>query len=925
MSNYANLKSAIQSVIKTNGNNEITGQLLQNELLAMITTLGYGYQFMGVASPDTVPGTPDAKVFYIAYTPGTYTNFGGISVTGLCVLKYVSSWTKEDIPVSGGGGGTEFTVEPTDLTLVSGTPNKLKFADRIASISNKGYKILRADKTFAEQVTSDNTIYEIRDNFDLGGLTEGIANPISETATIDGTGYYLYGSISGRKGETLILPISRSNLVYKVIDSSKTSILNTSNTYTFEADGTVYIGFEYVSYWNPASIKYLLAANGIQLPNNCVLMFNGGSISNGCFVDSQFFVTGIRNNVFKNIYFANSAIDAREILVDWFDFVTDGTTDNYWKFQSLSSLVNKNGGCRVVFGNGKQYATSLVEFKRDNWNPDNHPILFRNATIDLDLNGSTIKLLPNNSVWGALLYFLNCNAYVHDGELIGDRQNHDYTAYTSYDGTQSTDFERLYNLSQEGGKMWIERVTSTYACGDGFNLGGVKFGGVSYHAEYYVRNCAISMCGRQGISCHSATKIEIKDTKISFIGEYDNLPGYAPKSGIDFEFLDGIPDKPFVSLERLVIEDCSKTGIVMASNNTLFSDFVCKDCIFTRAPLYVGQLKESGNAGNKLFEDCVITDSDTDQSNVQHLLGGDFVRCQFKGLRWMGTYPDSFVDCFISTTSNASKISNSTAFPRGGSAVFPKTRGSKIVINVGFIILSGNNDSFCDNEIVINSTTSPRIANFTFTRCRIVTETSNSHGMSNANLTKSGFRFVDCDIQWHGSGTSGFTGYDLDVLVELSGCRLKNTRICMSTSRMRADNCHFDSCEIANYSGGTSEPSIISNSTLINCKGHYTKKVTYANCEIIDDQVADKAGQLGISGTSSTNGKDVFINCRIKASNFTSPTTATYSEYSGCDIDIADGDLTGAVIYNSLVRSTIDNAATTFENSVYLKNGVIVQ
>ena len=71
MSNYANLKSAIQDVIKTNGNNEITGQLLQNELLAMITTLGYGYQFMGVASPDTVPGTPDAKVFYIAYTPGT--------------------------------------------------------------------------------------------------------------------------------------------------------------------------------------------------------------------------------------------------------------------------------------------------------------------------------------------------------------------------------------------------------------------------------------------------------------------------------------------------------------------------------------------------------------------------------------------------------------------------------------------------------------------------------------------------------------------------------------------------------------------------------------------------------------------------------------------------------------------------------------
>lgn len=169
MSNYANLKSAIQSVIKTNGNNEITGQLLQNELLAMITTLGYGYQFMGVASPDTIPGTPDAKVFYIAYTPGTYTNFGGISVTGLCVLKYATSWVKEDIPVSG-GGGTEFTVEPTDLTLVSGTPNKLKFADRPYNLTTPdglGFKILRKDNTINSQIVDTNTIYEIRYDFTL--------------------------------------------------------------------------------------------------------------------------------------------------------------------------------------------------------------------------------------------------------------------------------------------------------------------------------------------------------------------------------------------------------------------------------------------------------------------------------------------------------------------------------------------------------------------------------------------------------------------------------------------------------------------------------------------------------------------------------------------------------------------------------------
>lgn len=104
MSNYSNLKSTIDTNIKTNGNEEITGAILNSVLNSMVTSLGAGYQYMGVATTSTNPGTPDAKVFYLAYTPGTYTNFSGIEVTGLCVLKYDTAWSKDDLP-SGGGGG----------------------------------------------------------------------------------------------------------------------------------------------------------------------------------------------------------------------------------------------------------------------------------------------------------------------------------------------------------------------------------------------------------------------------------------------------------------------------------------------------------------------------------------------------------------------------------------------------------------------------------------------------------------------------------------------------------------------------------------------------------------------------------------------------------------------------------------------------
>lgn len=96
MANYETLKTAIQQVVNTNGNNEITGALLQQSLLAMINSLGVGYQYVGIATPSTNPGTPDAKVFYIANGKGTYTNFGGIEVTGdeVVVLYWDSSWHK---------------------------------------------------------------------------------------------------------------------------------------------------------------------------------------------------------------------------------------------------------------------------------------------------------------------------------------------------------------------------------------------------------------------------------------------------------------------------------------------------------------------------------------------------------------------------------------------------------------------------------------------------------------------------------------------------------------------------------------------------------------------------------------------------------------------------------------------------------------
>lgn len=78
MANYNDLKAAVSNVVKQNGNNEITGKLLQNTLLSIINNVGANATYIGIATPKTNPGTPDGNVFYISATPGEYVNFGGL-------------------------------------------------------------------------------------------------------------------------------------------------------------------------------------------------------------------------------------------------------------------------------------------------------------------------------------------------------------------------------------------------------------------------------------------------------------------------------------------------------------------------------------------------------------------------------------------------------------------------------------------------------------------------------------------------------------------------------------------------------------------------------------------------------------------------------------------------------------------------------
>ena len=94
---------------------------------AINTLRNAGYLFAGIATIDTNPETPDAKVFYIANGKGTYTNFGGIEVTEdeVVVLYYDTAWHKEVTGIASQEKLTELEsnqfIKGIDITI----PNKI--------------------------------------------------------------------------------------------------------------------------------------------------------------------------------------------------------------------------------------------------------------------------------------------------------------------------------------------------------------------------------------------------------------------------------------------------------------------------------------------------------------------------------------------------------------------------------------------------------------------------------------------------------------------------------------------------------------------------------------------------------------------------------------------------------------------------------
>lgn len=237
MGGYTKLKAAIAAAIKANGNNEITGAIMQVVLNTIVSTVGANRTFVGIANENTNPGTPDGNVFYIAYEAGNYVNFQSEA--------------------------SNLTVKPGELAILyNGTNNWDKFvigmsSDGVIALANTINQINATGRyayTDTDIVKGSNTgSQKVRTFLVAGQPYRFTLTPVGDSVTVniqgikaDGTFDVIGSMISTPSGTTKTITPTQNYYGFTIFYGSKT--IATSANVLFETPTTGEMGLPDVVY-----------------------------------------------------------------------------------------------------------------------------------------------------------------------------------------------------------------------------------------------------------------------------------------------------------------------------------------------------------------------------------------------------------------------------------------------------------------------------------------------------------------------------------------------------------------------------------------------------------------------------------------------------------------------------------------------------
>lgn len=281
MGNYEQLKQAVSDVIKTNGNQEITGAIMQNTLLSIISTVGSNATFAGIATPETNPGTPDQNAFYLASQPGIYSNFGGVELTDQVIIfiNKEGNWKK----LNSGIALNEIVAEIANRTIIIGDYSPIEDKDALQS-GNLAIiyfdTLIKAGTEIVVKITANHDIYSQSAYicYKQGTINDGYDTIFEKNDTIKlGQEYYYkyttqndgYLMINGNVGVGNMLVAAYSNSIIEQIKEIDKSVKkNTEDIGKIDND-----------------VKELSLYKDII--EEKILEFGGAGINKFCFFDRQ--------------------------------------------------------------------------------------------------------------------------------------------------------------------------------------------------------------------------------------------------------------------------------------------------------------------------------------------------------------------------------------------------------------------------------------------------------------------------------------------------------------------------------------------------------------------------------------------------------------------------------------------------------------
>lgn len=311
-------------------------------------------------------------------------------------------------------------------------------------------------------------------------------------------------------------------------------------------------------------IRYDFDLNGetINIPDNCILKFEGGYIKNGKIIGKNTCLLANKNTIFYNIYIDGNW-NVQDIYSIWFDLIPDNTNiDNKENLQNLVRLSSEDIKNNIYVEGGSFYSS-----KKDGL------LNLRNNT-DVYFSNASINILDNDDIRESIIQVNDkTNVNLFNVKLVGDFKTHKFSSGKSDEWNHGIKISGSSNVN-------VINANVSYCVGDGIDVID------SYEARNSCKNIIIKDCvldnnGRQGMSIESGDNVLVDHCVIT---NTSRIKRVYPGSAIDIE-----PWRE-TDLNNIHISHCEMYNNASSIN------------------VHLAFLDEPDKDRNILIEDCVFND-----------------------------------------------------------------------------------------------------------------------------------------------------------------------------------------------------------------------------------------------------------------------------------------------------------------------------